>query len=171
MQDSCSFLEHLNNCQAENDCLLGLGLAENEAAAVMGLCRLDPLPHVPVIPSSSVTVISEQATLKYHGVKKNKTTDPVPENMRRADVLCAVRTFKDARVVSVNSCLLISIMDVYGPRLMEQAGQSTSFQFKHDRKEELVEALCRRSIELAMPGKEHIVMEELAKIKKYFNNR
>jgi hypothetical protein len=116
-------------------------------------------------------VISEAAPLKYHGPKRQRTKDPVPENMRRADVLCSVRNYRDARVVSGNSCLLIAIIDVYGPRLMEHAGQHACFQFENNRKQELIETLSRRSIELAMPGKEKIITEEIAKIKNYFDNR
>ena len=140
---------------------------------MIALCRLDPsCPYVPFIPSTSVSVISEQAPGEsHHRTRKQRRQGPVPEHLDRTNSLLIARGFRDARVVSVRTCLLIAIVDIYGPRLMEHAAQKAEFFFKHDRKKELVEAICQRSLEMAMPGKQHMVAEEIKKIRKYFEIR
>jgi hypothetical protein len=152
-------------------------LTEREADAVAALCRLSPcsVKKMPIIPSTSVSVLSEQVPDDEYNRrrrrKKQRREGPVPEHLDRTEALTIARGFKDTRVVPVNTCLLIAIMDVYGPRLMEHAAQETDFLFKHDRKKELVEAICKRSLEMAVPDKQHMVVKEIAAIRNYFENR
>ncbi len=148
-------------------------LTGKEADAMMALCQLDPSSqHVPFIPSTSVSVISEQAPGESHHRKgKQRRHGPVAQHPHRTNTLHIARKFIDTRVVSAKSCLIIAIMDTYGPRLMEHAAQKADFLFKHDRKKELVEAICQRSLEMAMPGKVDLVIEETNKIRDYFENR
>jgi hypothetical protein len=129
---------------------------------------------MPIIPSTSVSVLSEQVPDEYnhhHSRKKQRREGPVPEHLDRTEALKIARGFKDTCVVSVRICLLIAIVDVYGPRLMEHAAQKAKFLFKHYRKKELVEVICKRSLEMAIPDRLHMVTQEISKIRNYFENR